>query len=134
MYLFDTDAITNLLKKRPSSSLIHRLKEVKPEKQFISSITIAEIVYGAIKSDRPEHHLENLETILLPMVTVLDFDVRAGYIAGHHRAKLEKLGTPLAWPDLQIAAIAISHQMTLVTGNIRHFSRIPELRVENWLR
>jgi len=134
MYLFDTDAITNLLKKRPSSSFIHRLKEVEPEKQFITSITIAEIVYGAVKSDRPEHHLENLETILLPMVTVLDFDVRAGYIAGYHRAKLEKLGTPLAWPDLQIAAIAITHHMTLVTGNIKHFSRIPELKVENWLR
>ncbi|HSR22290.1 MAG TPA: hypothetical protein VLW53_01985 [Candidatus Eisenbacteria bacterium] len=49
------------------------------------------------------------------------------------RADLERSGRPLAEPDLRIAAIALAHDLTLVTGNGRHFSRIPGLRVESWL-
>ncbi len=133
MYLFDTDVITNLLKKKPSPPLIRRLQNVSPDDQFISVITVAEIVYGAEKSLRPAYHLKNLEVILLPEVSVLEFDIKAAYIAGKIRAQLEKAGMRLAWADVQIAAIAIAHDMTLITGNIRHFSRIPNLGVENWL-
>jgi len=133
MYLFDTDVITNLLKKKPSPSFIRHLRKVTPEEQHISVITVAEIVYGAEKSLRPAYHLKNLEEILLPEVSVIEFDVEAAYIAGKIRARLEKMGLPLAWADIQISAIAIAHDMTLITGNIRHFSRIPNLGVENWL-
>lgn len=67
------------------------------------------------------------------MAKVLDFDVRAAYIAGQIRADLEKRGTPLSWPDIQIRSIAVSHRLTLITGNDDHFARIPSLSVENWL-
>ena len=49
------------------------------------------------------------------------------------RAELEARGRPLGEPDLRIAAIALAHGMTLVTANVRHFSRVEELPVENWL-
>lgn len=133
MYLFDTDILTNVLKKTPSSSLLLRLNETDPCGHFTSTITISEIVYGAFKSHRPEYHLKQLERILLPEIGVLDFDISAGYVAGNIRAELERIGTPLAWPDIQIAAIAITHELMLVTGNVKHFSRITGLRLENWL-
>jgi tRNA(fMet)-specific endonuclease VapC len=133
MYLFDTDAVSNIFKKRPSAVLIRKLDELAPDEQFISSITVAEMVYGARKSNRPDFHLKNLERVLLTMATVLDFDVRAAYIAGQIRADLEKQGMPLSWPDIQIGAIAVAHKLTLITGNDDHFARIPSLNVENWL-
>jgi len=133
MYLFDTDVITNLLKKKPSPTLIRRLENVRHDDQFITVVTVAEIIYGAAKSHRPEYHLKNLEEILLPTVSVLDFDIRAAYIAGNIRAHLEKTGMLIAWADIQIAAIAMTHDMTLITGNLKHFSRISGLKVENWL-
>ncbi len=133
MYLFDTDVITNVLKKMPSPELIRRLENTRQEDQFISVVTVAEIVYGAEKSHRPEYHLKNLEEILLPTVSVLDFDIRAAYIAGNIRAYLEKAGMLIAWADIQIAAISMTHDMTLITGNLKHFSRIPGLKIENWL-
>lgn len=133
MYLFDTDVITNVLKPRPSEQLILKLGDIPQKEQYISTITISEIVYGAMKSNRPEYHLSNLEDILLPSVNVLGFDAKAGYVCGRLRAELEKQGKPLSLADLEIAAISISNKMTLVTGNTKHFKRIKGLRIENWL-
>ena len=132
MYLFDTDIITNIFKKQPSLSLLTRLSETPKDDQFISTITISEIVYGAWKSSQPRQHLENLEKILLPAVNIAGFDSKAAYVCGSLRARLEKDGTPLALADLEIASIALSHDLILVSGNLRHFSRIPGLRLENW--
>lgn len=132
MYLFDTDVIANIYKKRPSPKLLRRLSRVLPEQQFVSVITVAEIVFGAQKSNRTEHHFRNLQA-LLSEVAVLDFDLEAAYFAGKIRAELELAGTPLAWADIQIAAIAQSNDLTLITGNEKHFSRVSALRFENWL-
>ena len=133
MFLFDTDIITNILKKNPSERLLKQLAPIPVLEQYISTITVSEIVYGAVKSNRPEYHLENLEKVLLPSVNVVGFDSKAVYVCGQLRAELEKKGTPLDLADLEIAAIAIAGEFTLVTGNTKHFSRIIELRVENWL-
>ena len=133
MFLFDTDIITNVLKKSPSRNLLQRLAEVSVQEQYISTITVAEIVYGAVKSTRPEFHLDNLENILLPSVNVVGFDAKAAYVCGRLRANLEKSGLPLALADLEIASIAIAGNFVLITGNTKHFSRIMELQIENWL-
>jgi predicted nucleic acid-binding protein len=133
MYLFDTDIITNIFKKQPSPRLLRRLVELPQSRQHISTVTVSEIVYGACKSNRPEFHLANLQNLLLPAVNVLGFDSKAAYLCGRLRAELEKVGTPLALADLEIAAIALANDLVLVTGNIRHFDRIPGLTVENWL-
>lgn len=133
MFLFDTDIITNLFKKKPSKNLLKRLAAVPRNQQFISTITISEIVYGAVKSDKPDYHLRNLEMILLPSVNVVGFDTKAAYICGQLRADLAKKGTPLDLADLEIAAICVAANLTLITGNTRHFSRVSSLRHENWL-
>ena len=133
MYLFDTDTISNVLKRKPSARLLDRLRNILPGEQFISTVTISEIVYGAMRSARPEVHLRSLETVLLPSVQIVAFDVAAAYEAGRIRADLERAGESLSFTDIQIAAIAIAHDMLLVTGNLRHFERIKILRVENWM-
>lgn len=133
MYLFDTNIITHVFRKRPSEKLLARLSEVSQQDQHISTITIAEIVYGAWKSTEPRRHLDHLEQVLLPAVNIVGFDAKAAYVCGGLRARLERAGTPLALADLEIAAIAIANELTLVSGDLRHFSRIPELQVENWL-
>ena len=132
MYLFDTDVVANIYKKRPSLHLLRRLAGVAPEEQHISVVTVAEIVYGAQKSPRPDYHLKNLQALLC-QVAVLDFDLKAAYLAGKIRANLESAGARLAWADIQIAAIAQSNDLTLITGNVRHFSRIAGLRISDWL-
>lgn len=133
MYLFDTDIITNIFKKQPNHGLLSRLADIPRNQQHISTVTISEIVYGACKSDRPAHHLRNLQEILLPAVNLLGFDSKAAFVCGRVRAEQEKAGTPLPLADLEIAAIALANKLVLVTGNTRHFVRIPELTVENWL-
>jgi len=133
MYLFDTDIITNLLKKQPAAKLLARLEGLEQRRQYISTITVSEIVYGAYKSSRPQYHLENLQKILLPSVNIVVFDSKAAYVCGQLRAELERLGTPLSLADLEIAGISLANGFTLVSGNLRHFSRIPGIKVENWL-
>ena len=133
MFLFDTDTLTNIVKPRPSPNLIQRLEKISKTQQFVSTITISEIVYGAEKSQRPDFHLNNLETILLPAVNIVGFDTKAAYVCGRIRAELEKNGTPLDLADLEIASIAIANDLTLITNNIRHFKRVPFLKFESWL-
>ncbi|MDA0987727.1 MAG: type II toxin-antitoxin system VapC family toxin [Chloroflexi bacterium] len=133
MYLFDTDVLSNILKQSPLPSLIARLAVVPSEDQFTSAITVGEMVYGAFRSPRRDHLLQQLEERVWPNVRVLPFDRNAGETYGRLRADLERLGTPVAEPDLRIAAIAMTHDLAVVTGNVRHFVRVPGLRVENWL-
>ena len=133
MYLFDTDVITNLFKPRPSVSLLARLASLAQREQYISTITMMEIVYGAMKSRRPEYHLSNLNKILLPSVNIASFDAKAAYICGRLRANLEKKGRTISLADMEIAAIAMAHEFVLITGNTKHFDRIDGLKFENWL-
>ena len=133
MYLFDIDVITNIFKPSPSEMLIGKLSRLEQRDQYISTITIFEIVYGAAKSDRTDHHLRNLEEILLPSVNVVGFDSKAAFMCGRLRADLEKQGRMLSLADMEIAAIAMANEFTLITGNAKHFARIKGLKLENWL-
>jgi len=133
VYLFDTDIISNLLKKRPDPGLLRRISAISPELQFTSAITAGELVYGAYRSSRPEYFLEKLETLVWPHLVILPFDYNAARIYGKLRSSLEREGIPLSEPDLRIASIALNRQFTLITGNIRHFGRIRNLQVANWL-
>jgi tRNA(fMet)-specific endonuclease VapC len=134
MYLLDTDILSNLLKPSPSTSLIVRLGSVPAQQQYTSAITLGELVYGASRlGARATVLLGRIEQVLLPNLPILPFDSDAARRYGALRAHLEQEGLPLAEADLRIAAIALAHGLTLVTGNVRHFSRVPGLAVENWL-
>lgn len=134
MFLFDTNILSEVLKPAPSPTLVARLANIPPERQFTTAITVGEMVYGAHKSPRTDHFLRQLEERVWPNVRVLPFDHSAAVTYGRLRAHLERSGAPLPEPDLRIAAIALTHDLTLVTGNTRHFDRVPGLRVEDWLQ
>jgi tRNA(fMet)-specific endonuclease VapC len=133
MYLFDTDALSQIIKKNPSMAFIRRLASIEPEQQFTTSITVGELVYGAHKSGRPEYFIEKLEKLVWPNIQILSFDEGAANVYGRLRADLERKGSPLTEPDLRIASIAIDHRLIVITGNLRHFSRVPGLEADNWI-
>lgn len=126
-FLFDTDAISEVLRKRPAPLYLEWLRKVPREDQFTSAVVAAELYKGAFRSERARFHLENIEKRVLPNVTVLPFDVAVARVYGEIEARLKKGGQPLADADLQIAATAIRHGLELVAGNVRHFERVPGL-------
>jgi tRNA(fMet)-specific endonuclease VapC len=134
MYLLDTDTLSNLIKRGPSPNLISRLAAVPVELQFTSSITLAELIYGAYRlGDHGGQLLRQIEHLLLTNLPILPFDAHAARQSGEVRAALERQGTPIGDADLRIAAIALANSLTVVTGNARHFRKVPGLTVENWL-
>ena len=134
MYLLDTDILSNLLKRAPSTVLIAKLASIPPEHQFTSAITLGELYYGAYRlGSMSKSLLERLEKTLLPNLPVISFDREAAHKYGQIRAELERNGIPIGDADLRIAAIALVRGLIVITGNISHFSRIPGLIVENWL-
>jgi len=92
-------------------------------------VVVGELYKGAFRSSALTRHLENIEKRVLPAVTVLSYDVAAARVYGQVRARLESAGRPLADADLQIAATALLHDLELVTGNVKHFKRVPGLRI-----
>ncbi|MBI4861784.1 MAG: PIN domain-containing protein [Candidatus Riflebacteria bacterium] len=134
MYLLDTDTLSNLLRRTPSTKLIGKLASVPVEQQFTSSITLGELFYGAHRLKAQSGALlERLEQRLLPNLPVLPFDDVAARRYGELRASLEATGVLIGDADLRIAAIALSRNLAVVTGNVRHFRQVPGLVVENWL-
>jgi predicted nucleic acid-binding protein len=127
-YLFDTDAISELLRPRPALAYIEWLRGVPREDQFTSAVVIGELYRGAFRSPARERHLVNIRQRILPAVTVLPYDVAIAEVCGLLSAELEEAGRSLADADLQIAATAVYHNLELVSGNPRHFARIPQLR------
>ena len=133
MYLFDTDCLSNILKKAPSPLLIKKLESLPKGLQFTTSINVSEIYFGAYRSRNQEKILKAYEDKVFPNVNILPFDTDSGKIYGRLKALLEKMGLSKSEPDLRIAAVAIQHNMTLITGNKRHFMNIPGLNIEDWI-
>jgi len=134
MYLLDTDILSNLMRRAPSTVLIARLAQVPPEQQFTSAITLSELLYGAYRLGTMANALlQRLERSLLPNLAVLPFDIDAAFKYGKARAEMERRGIVIGDADLRIAAIAQSRGLTVITGNVNHFRRVPGLPVENWL-
>ena len=134
MFLLDTDILSNLLKPMPSARPIVKLASVPPEEQFTSSITLGELIYGAYRqTTRAAVLLGQIDNTPLPNLPILPFNDAAARRYGQLRTQLERQGTPIGDADVRIAAIALAGGYTMVTGNVRHFQRVPGLTVENWL-
>jgi tRNA(fMet)-specific endonuclease VapC len=101
---------------------------------YVSSIVSFELRYGAAKSARPEENVRLVDAFLAGASGVLPFDEEDAKLAGPVRAKLEKAGRAIGSYDLLIAGQALRHRMTLVTANVREFSRVQGLRWEDWAK
>ncbi len=130
-FLFDTDAISELLRPRPAMDYINWIMGIPREEQFTSAVVIGELYKGAYRSQARDRHLTNIEQRILPAVTVLPYDTGTAKIFGRIRAYLEETGTILPDADIQIASTALGHNLELVTGNLRHFKRISGLKLNS---
>ncbi|MCB2263767.1 MAG: type II toxin-antitoxin system VapC family toxin [Candidatus Thiosymbion ectosymbiont of Robbea hypermnestra] len=128
--LLDTDiCIYAINRKRPD--ILARIRDYRIGEVGISAITYAELRFGVENSRRARENLDRLEHFLLPL-EIVPFDVEASRYYGRIRAELKRAGCPIGANDLLIAAQAHGLNATLVTNNVREFTRIGGLRVEQW--
>ena len=130
-FLLDTDICIYLIKKKPSS-VIEKLHAYQVGDIGISVVTVAELRYGAAKSQRIQQNHEALDLFLAPF-EIVTFDENAAATYGEIRAQLEKTGQPIGPLDLLIAAHAKSLSVALVTNNVGEFKRVKGLKVETWI-
>jgi tRNA(fMet)-specific endonuclease VapC len=130
-HLLDTNTCIVYLRKGESSPIAARLAASTPGSVVLCSVVVAELLYGAERSDQRTKTLADVHNFCQAFDS-LPFDNRAAEEYGAIRAQLSRLGTPIGPNDLLIAAIALANSVTLVTHNTSEFSRIPRLALEDW--
>ena len=130
-YLLDTNIISDLI-RNPHGQVAHHIRRVGEAQVCTSIIVAAELRYGGTK--KASQRLSVQLDAVLSAIEVLPFEAPADEIYGLIRARLERSGKPIGGNDLLIASQAIALDCVLVTDNAREFSRITNLRRENWLR
>ena len=128
-YLLDTNIAIFVLRNR-SAQLQARFVEARGE-LAISSVSVAELAYGAEKSERPTENRRAVEEFLA-LLDVLDFDSAAASHSGQIRASLAAAGTPIGGYDVLIAGQARSRGLVVVTNNTCEFERVSGLLIEDW--
>ncbi len=128
-YLLDTDTLIYVFKR--SGNCLAQLNREKDSDIAICTISLFELEYGMGKSSN-RIKMDSYVSSLCRRYAVLDFDRAASMQAGATRALLHTRGTPIGPYDIQIAGIALSKDLTIVTRNTREFERVAGLRVENW--
>lgn len=129
-YMLDTNICIHVIKDRPMT-LRQRFNRFS-EQLCISSITLAELFYGAEKSRKQAANFAAIEH-MRGQLTILPFADRAAQHFAMIRCELERTGKPIGAYDLLIAGHARSEGLTLVTNNEREFARVQGLQIENWL-
>ncbi len=130
-WMLDTDTCIALIRQQPASA-IRKLRGKSMGQVGISSITLSELSFGVARSPKSQQNLGALREFLF-VLEVASYDDSSAMQYGAVRAALEKRGTPIGPLDTLIAAHALSIDAILVTHNQREFSRVPGLRVEDWL-
>lgn len=131
-YLLDTCTIIAALKGEPRS-LLNRLASLASNRWHLSSLVLAELLYGVEKSQRTAQVLRAVDVVTQGFAALPFEDVDAAAYA-RIRAVLERKGAGIGPLDMLIAAQAVARELVLVTDNLREFRRVPGLRCENWMR
>jgi tRNA(fMet)-specific endonuclease VapC len=129
-YLLDTNIVIYVIKQRPRIALDRFNRE--HGHMAVSSITLAELIHGAEKSNDPSRNLAAVEDFCSRLV-VLPYGDKAAWHYGSIRAALEKMGMTIGVNDLHIAGHARSEGLTLVSNNLHEFERVPGLVLDNWV-
>jgi tRNA(fMet)-specific endonuclease VapC len=129
-FLLDTNAWIVYLKSA-QSPIRARLETLTPADVFLCSVIKAELLHGAEKYGLRERRLALLAETFAPYVS-LPFDDPAAAVYGRVRHELETVGCVIGPNDLMIAAIALVHNLTLVSHNTREFARVTGLQTEDW--
>lgn len=130
IYLLDTNTCIRHINGR-SPAIGHQLRQHRPSDILLCSVVVAELLFGAAKSAYGARTMATLQAFLAPFLS-LPFDDAAAQVYGPLRADLAQRGALIGPNDLLIAAIALTHGLTLVTHNTREFSRVPGLVLADW--
>jgi tRNA(fMet)-specific endonuclease VapC len=131
-YLLDTNILIFLMKKG-NRKLIEKISRREYGSLAISSITLAELEYGAENSSDPELN-RSVFLGVLSAVNVIDFNDDCAYEYGKIRHGLKRKGTPIGPMDMLIAATAKAYGLTVVTNNTKEFDRVEGLKVQDWTK
>ncbi|WP_218081760.1 type II toxin-antitoxin system VapC family toxin [Anthocerotibacter panamensis] len=129
-YLLDTNIVSDLI-KHPAGRVVQHIKTKGEDTLAISIVVACELRFGAAKKNVPI--LSTKIEQLLSSLKIFPLTVDADRYYADLRVYLENNGTPIGPNDMLIASHALALDLILVTANIREFSRIPRLKVENWL-
>ena len=130
-YLLDTNILIYILNQHPEV-VFHKFNQVAADQVGMSIISYGELLFGTENSLYQKKSKRLLEA-LAQQIPVLPLTTIAGHHYGKIRASLKKTGNLIGPNDLWIAAHALSLNTILVTNNTKEFSRVPHLKVENWL-
>ncbi len=130
LYLLDTNILSDLI-RNPQGTVASRISSAGEDTVCTSIVVAAELRFGAEKSG--SRKLANRVDLILSAVNILPLEPPADRHYGEIRQQLSRQGTPIGPNDLLIAAHALALDFTVVTANARELSRVPGLKVENWL-
>lgn len=126
-YLLDTNICISMFKNK--QGIREKILDVSLTNCFVSEITLAELFYGAAKNGR-EEHFKDVEMVIRMFKVLPVYPCLRLY--GGMKAELEAKGMRIDEFDLLIGATAVFNKMVMVTSNVKHFERIPEIQIENW--
>ena len=129
--LLDTNTCIYFL-NRSSDKIIAQFKKLSPSEIKLSTITVAELFFGAEKSKVKRKNFQVVESFVSAFETI-PFDEKCCKIYAKIRASLERAGNAIGPMDLLIASISLANDFILVTNNTKEFNRIKKINLENWL-
>ena len=130
MYLLDTNIVSYWM--RGDSRVIRKIKAHTPAELLLSTITLAEILYGIEKSPVKKEERRSKIHQIISVLGMYAFDEAAAEAYAVIRAQLEREGRVISERDTQIASIAMANRLTVVTHNVQEFCRVDRLNVEDW--
>ncbi len=131
MYALDTNTLIYFF--RDQGHIAKHLLGLPPAEIAIPAVVLYELAVGIAKSNAPDKRQQQLSE-LVALTTILPFETRAARESADIRAQLESAGQPIGPMDTLIAGTARAHRAILVTRNIKEFSRVPNLQIENWYK
>ncbi len=132
-YLLDTNVVSDLMRSVPNPIIVERVDLYKSE-IAIASVVIHELLYGCLRLPESKKRQTLLNSIHESALSrpVIDYDSEAAQLHAQERARLSKIGKTLAFADGQIASLAASNGLILVTNNVADFQYFDNLKIENW--
>jgi tRNA(fMet)-specific endonuclease VapC len=133
VYLIDTNILSELVRKTPNKNLIAKIEGVPSTSLYTATVCVMELRYGALRRGNLGDLWLKIQQHIVSKLRILDFSYNEALKAAEVLYELYSIGKPIGIEDVMIGSIALSHSLTVVTSNTKHFSRIPNLQVENWL-
>jgi len=134
-YLLDTNILSEVKRPQPNAKVMEKVK-LHQQEIATATVVIHELLYGCFRlpASKKRQDLEDyINNVILGQLPIFDYNINSARYHAKERARLSKLGKTTAFVDGQIASIAWSNNLTLVTNNISDFNDFEELSLENWL-